>query len=100
MPYKDTPLLPEGRIPKDVATWLAELMEEFEKAADWEVATIKTVVEEYAKAKDLKPPELFMVIGSRSPGPKFPRPCLKPCMSWARDGSPPHAARHRLSKSA
>jgi len=60
--FKDQPLVPTGRVPKDVSTWLAEVMEALEAAEDWEVPTIKTVIESYAKSKELKNPELFMPI--------------------------------------
>ena len=60
--FKDQPLVPKDRSPKEVSAWLSDILEALETTDDWEVATLKNIVETYAKSKELKTSELFMVV--------------------------------------
>lgn len=75
--FNDQPLVPDGRTPKEIGTWLTEVMELLEAAEDWEVATLKTIIENYAKSKELKNPELFMPIRIAVAGSKISPPLFE-----------------------
>lgn len=60
--FKDQPLVPKERTPKDVSGWISDILDALEAVDGWEVATLKEVIENYAKQKELKTSELFMVI--------------------------------------
>ncbi len=58
--YQDQPLLPEGHTPKEVITWINEVLEKLETLSSWTVEGIQGVIEDYAKANNLKPKAFYM----------------------------------------
>ena len=77
LPYQGQPIVPDGRSAKEVAGWLGEVMEQLEAAENWEIATLKNVIETYARSKELKNPELFMPIRIAISGSKVSPPLFE-----------------------
>jgi len=75
--YSLSDIIPKGRSPKDVATWLSDLLESFESTDEWGVDFIRSTIETYLKANDLKTKEYYMAIRNAVAGTSVSPPLFE-----------------------
>lgn len=60
--YDNAPLVPKGRSAKETAGWISDVLDQLELIDAWTVDGIKSVIEAYLNAKQLKTKELYMAL--------------------------------------